>query len=339
MIERANHIDAFKAHEVTHAPPGFEFFPYSTVSLVIPTKNEAKNLPHVLPRIPAIVDEVILVDANSTDGTVEVARSLYPDIQVITQPGRGKGNALRAGFEAAHGDIIVMIDADGSMAPEEIPAFVNALLDGADFAKGSRFLKGKEAGTDDMEFHRYLGNLGFTVLVRLLYGGRYTDLCYGYCAFWRHVLPSLQLTSDGFEIETEMNVRALKAGLHIAEVSSFEYERIHGVSNLNAVTDGLRVLRVILQEYFPRLQPAADGAALTKDEFTAAMSLLFKEANHLARRRVSLSQHEYQVAVEAIKSASRTLLTMESRNPIMRRQQEIFQRQGDKLWSFLDLAN
>ncbi|HET6745868.1 MAG TPA: glycosyltransferase [Candidatus Limnocylindria bacterium] len=217
-----------------------------SITAIIPTLNESENLPHVLPRIPAIVDEVILVDGNSTDDTVEIARQLLPSIRIVQQEGSGKGAALRTGFAVARGDIVVMLDADGSTDPAEIPAFVHALLGGADFAKGSRFLH--SAGTTDMPLHRRLGNLAFVRMVRLLYGGRYTDLCYGYNAFWRRVLPYLELDGDGFEIETMMNIRALRAGLRIVEVASFEDRRVMGVGNLRTIPDGWRVLRTIWSE-------------------------------------------------------------------------------------------
>ncbi len=222
--------------------------PAPTISVVIPALNEAENLRHVLPLIPAGIHEVILVDGASTDGTAEVARELRPDIRFVQQQGRGKGAALRSGFSAARGDIVVMLDADGSTDPREIPSFVEALLNGADFVKGSRFLPG--GGTADMETYRKLGNMAFVYTVRLLFGGWYTDLCYGYNAFWRRVLPQLQLDGDGFEIETMMNVRALKAGLIVAEVPSFESHRIHGESHLRTIPDGLRVLRTIFRERF-----------------------------------------------------------------------------------------
>lgn len=223
-----------------------ETFTTPTVSVVIPALNEAENLPHVIPFVPDWVHEVILVDGHSTDRTVEVAQQLRPDIRIVQQVGKGKGAALRSGFAAATGQIIVMLDADGSTDPREIPAYVGALMAGADFAKGSRFLQG--GGTADMSLHRRLGNLAFTIGVRILFGGTYTDLCYGYNAFWASVLPKLDLDGDGFEIETMMNVRALKSGLKVAEVPSFEAPRVYGVGRLQTFPDGWRVLKTIYKE-------------------------------------------------------------------------------------------
>jgi glycosyltransferase involved in cell wall biosynthesis len=199
------------------------------------------------------VHQVVLVDGHSTDRTAEVARTLRPDIHVVVQDGKGKGNALRTGFSEATGDIIVMLDADGSTNPDEIPAFVGMLLSGCDFVKGSRFLQG--GGTTDMPFYRRLGNWAFVMLVRYLFGGQYSDLCYGYNAFWAEAVRRLDLDGDGFEIETEMNVRALRAGLKIAEIPSFEAERIHGTSNLKTIPDGWRVLRTILREWQEQRRP------------------------------------------------------------------------------------
>ena len=218
------------------------------VSVVIPALNEAKNLPYVFARLPQDVYEVILVDGHSTDDTVAVARALYPAVRVVHQTRRGKGNALRCGFTACRGDIIVMLDADGSTSGAEIPRFVAALRDGADFAKGSRFLRG--GGSVDITGLRHLGNWGLTCLVNLLFGTRYTDLCYGYNAFWRHCLHAIRVDCDGFEVETLMNIRVAQAGLRICEVPSMEGQRIHGVSNLNAWRDGRRILKTILSERF-----------------------------------------------------------------------------------------
>ncbi|MFC9946837.1 glycosyltransferase family 2 protein [Streptomyces pratensis] len=216
------------------------------VSVVIPAMNEAENLPHVFRTLPDWIHEVVLVDGNSTDGTVRVARELRPDVVVVTQVGKGKGDALISGFAACTGEIIVMVDADGSADGEEIVSYVSALVGGADFAKGSRFANG--GGTDDMTPVRKLGNRALCAAVNRKFGARYTDLCYGYNAFWKHCLDRISLDCTGFEIETLMNIRVVKAGLRVQEVPSHEYNRIHGVSNLSAVRDGLRVLRVILKE-------------------------------------------------------------------------------------------
>ncbi|MGO8872566.1 MAG: glycosyltransferase family 2 protein [Acidimicrobiales bacterium] len=228
-----------------------------TVSLVIPAKNEARNLPAVLSALPVGLHEIILVNGNSTDDTVAVARSWCPGIIVIEQTRKGKGNALACGFAAATGDFIVMLDADGSTDPAEIPRFVDALKHGADFAKGSRFMPG--AGSSDISRLRQCGNFWLSKIVNLLYGTRYTDLCYGYNGFRRDCLeaialdasartgidPSVMLWGDGFEVETLINVRVAKAGLRVFEVPSFESRRVFGKSNLNAFSDGLRVLRTI----------------------------------------------------------------------------------------------
>ncbi len=228
------------------------------VSVVVPTYNEAKNLPHVFGLLAQVegIHEVIVVDGRSSDGTIEMARSLMPDVKIVLQTRKGKGNALACGFEAVTGDVVVMLDADGSADPREIPAYVEALVNGADFAKGTRFALG--GGSDDITRIRRVGNWGLNFIVNVLFGTRYTDLCYGYNAFWVHCLQVLNLSSgeqademlwgDGFEIETVINTRIAKAKLTIAEVKSHEFDRIHGTSNLNAVTDGLRVLKAICIE-------------------------------------------------------------------------------------------
>ncbi len=219
---------------------------YPHVSVVIPTHNEAQNLRYVLPYIPPIVSEVILVDGHSIDDTIAVAKQLLPTIQIIKQTGRGKGNALRAGFAACTGEIIVMLDADGSTDPNEIPRFVEALLEGNDFAKGSRFIKG--GGSHDITPLRSLGNCGLSQLVNILFGTVFTDLCYGYNAFWKYCLDRIEIDCDGFEIETLINIRVHKANLKVIEVPSFERPRIFGQSNLRTFRDGWRVLRTIMKE-------------------------------------------------------------------------------------------
>jgi glycosyltransferase involved in cell wall biosynthesis len=263
-----------------------------SVSVIIPVKNEAANLPWVFARLPEGVTEVVVVDGHSTDDTVAVAKRLRPDAVVVTQTRRGKGNAMACGFAVATGEILVMLDADGSAHPGEIVDFVEALTAGADFAKGSRFIAG--GGSSDITGIRRWGNAALSGLVNLLYKTRFSDLCYGYNAFWAHCLPYFELPSthgsepkqgDGFEIETLINVRAAQSPLSIAEVASFESCRLHGSSNLNAVRDGLRILRVIVREWrdarrterpqtssMPALAQLIPAPAYPDDDYLAPLS-------------------------------------------------------------------
>jgi glycosyltransferase involved in cell wall biosynthesis len=225
----------------------------------VPARNEAKNLRVVLPQLPG-VHEVILVDGHSVDGTIEAAREVMPSIRVVQQTRKGKGNALACGFNAATGDVIVMYDADGSADASEIARFVAALVAGADFAKGTRF--GEGGGSEDITILRRSGNAFLNTVMNTLFRRSYSDLCYGYNAFWRDMLPTLDLPDpnapapsdgkmlwgDGFEIESLISCRFAGADAVITEVGSVERLRIHGESNLHAISDGRRVLKTILAE-------------------------------------------------------------------------------------------
>ena len=243
------------------------------VTVVVPTRNEARNLEVVLPAIAAVrpaVHEIIVVDGHSVDNSVETAQRVLPWVRAITQTRKGKGNAMACGFAAATGDVIVMFDADGSADPAEIPAFVAALVAGADFAKGSRFAPG--GGSDDITLLRRTGNAGLNGVANALFGTSYTDLCYGYNAFWADLLPLLDLPDpttppppdgmlwgDGFEIETVLNCRIAAAGLRITEVPSVERQRIFGRTNLRTFTDGTRVLRTLAAERRRAVAAAGPG--------------------------------------------------------------------------------
>jgi glycosyltransferase involved in cell wall biosynthesis len=219
---------------------------FPRISLIICTLNEETCLPHVLPRIPPFVDEIVLVDGQSTDATVDVARKVCPEIKVLCQPGKGKGDALKYGIRNAIGDIIVTLDADGSHEPEEMPRFVEPLLDGYEFAKGSRFLPG--GGTHDMTWHRRLGNRAFVTLTNLLFGTSYTDLCYGYNAFWKKAIANIEFSRDGFEDEPMINVKIKKAKLKVVEVPSHEWRRIAGAGKSPWLRQGWKTLKTILRE-------------------------------------------------------------------------------------------
>jgi glycosyltransferase involved in cell wall biosynthesis len=226
-----------------------------TVSVVIPTLNEAGNLPYVLNTIPSWVDQVVIVDGNSKDDTQRIATLLWPDAKIVHETRKGKGAALRAGFEAAKGDIIIAIDADGSMDGREIIRFRDALLKGADYAKGSRFAPG--GGSADITPFRRFGDWGICTLIRLLFGARWTDVTYGYFAIWADRLDCIPIDSDGFEVETLIGIRAARSRMKTVEVPCFESKRIHGISNLSAARDGMRIFRTIVRERMRRHRGAS----------------------------------------------------------------------------------
>ena len=224
------------------------------VSVVVPAKHESENIREVLPYLSNYYEVVVVVSADD-DETARAARSALPSAKVVYQTRKGKGNALICGFGHSNGDIIVTLDVDGSADPHEIPRFVEALVQGADLAKGSRFCPG--GGSQDITAFRSLGNYGLNVLASGLTGTRFTDLCYGFNAFWADQLPALNLPDpaaeapqfgDGFEIEAMIIGRFAIAKAIIIEVPSYEYDRYYGESNLNAIRDGFRVLWTVLRD-------------------------------------------------------------------------------------------
>jgi len=238
-----------------------------STTIVIPTLNEAGNVAGVLRQLKGF-DDIVLVDGHSTDGTVELALELRPDVTVVSRPARGKGDALRAGFDAATGDVVVIMDADGSMDPHEIWVFSVMVAVGFDLVKGSRYAVG--GGSHDLTTIRSWGNRALLGMANTMFRTQWTDLCYGYLALRRAAIPRLGLRSDGFEIESEILCRAVQAGFRIAEIPSIEFPRAAGVSHLNAPRDGARIVRAMMSARFaPRgrrnaeaLRPAADAHTL-----------------------------------------------------------------------------
>jgi glycosyltransferase involved in cell wall biosynthesis len=216
------------------------------IEAIVPTINEGHAVTEVLIELRRFTDRILVIDAYSKDKTVEIAESL--GAKVVMQNGMGKGSALREAFDCVNSDIIVILDGDGSMKPEEVPLLLKAMTPGVDVVKGSRFLPG--GGSEDLSLLRTLGNLFFVSLVNWLWSTNYTDLCYGFGAFRSSALNRLcpRLESINFEIETEMFIKAKKLGLKVVEVPSIEYRRKHGKSNLNFVKDGFRILRTIIRE-------------------------------------------------------------------------------------------
>ncbi len=217
------------------------------ISIVVPTLNEAPNIKEVFTKIPKFVDEIIVIDGHSMDGTREEIKKYYNEARIFIEKPSGKGNAIKSGFEKVTGDLVVMMDADGSHNPGEIKRLLQPVLNGHDVANGSRLLPG--GGSSDFTAFRKMGNKIFVSLVNNIYNTNYTDLCYGYRAFKKEAFNKMCCTSSGFEIETEQSIKMKKAGLKVTEVPSFEEKRKNGNSNLNSFRDGFRILNTIIKEY------------------------------------------------------------------------------------------
>ncbi|MGD6805677.1 MAG: glycosyltransferase family 2 protein [Candidatus Bathyarchaeia archaeon] len=217
------------------------------ISVIICALNEEKNLSCVLPNIPKWVDEVILVDGHSSDNTVAVAKNLLASIKIISQPGKGKGEALKCGVACATGDIIVTLDADGTYPSEEMPRFVDAILSGYDFSKGTRFISEKPAC---MPKNRQFGNKILAMTTNLLFGSKYTDVCSGYYAFRRDLFGKLSLKSNGFEMEQELFVKVAKMKCKVTEVPHSYRRRLYGSSKTQDFRQGFKDLLWICSLFF-----------------------------------------------------------------------------------------
>jgi glycosyltransferase involved in cell wall biosynthesis len=220
------------------------------IGVLIPARNEEKNIENVISRLRNLgFENILVIDGGSTDRTHMI--SLKNGAKVVSQIGLGKGNAVRQALSEGYFDVdaLVLMDADGSMAPEEIPAFIDVLAAGADVVKGSRFMKG--GNTYDMTLNRRIGNSLMLISVNLLFSTKYTDLCYGFAVLSRRAIQELApiLKSENFEIETELFIKAAEIGLNVKEVPSVEFKRKNGTSNLNAIRDGLRIFVAILKEF------------------------------------------------------------------------------------------
>ncbi|MCL5112154.1 MAG: glycosyltransferase family 2 protein [Candidatus Marsarchaeota archaeon] len=216
------------------------------VSIIIPTWNEKDNIGKVIKGVKQELSgysyEILVVDRYSSDGTIQIAKSLGAK---VLYDSKGKGSALIKGFNAARGKIIISMDADLSNRPAELKLLITGIETGYDVCMGSRYLTG--GGSDDMPIYRRLANKGFVTLVNLLYGSRYSDMCYGYRSFSKNSFRKLKLREKGFGIETEINIRARKARLRVLEVPSMEKKRATGSGKLRTWQDGYIILKTILK--------------------------------------------------------------------------------------------
>lgn len=219
------------------------------VTLIIPTRNEEGCIGRVLKEIPRkIVNEIIIVDGHSTDNTVkEVTEQFKKDDKLVNQKGDGYGGAFIEGFKIATGDVIIMMDADGSHNPADIPFIVDKVKEGYEYVMASRYTIG--GMSEDDTFIRWFGNQLFTKLTNIVHGTKVTDSLYLFTAITKEGLKKLTLESLGFEFCTEILVKARKAGLRFAEVPAIERARFNGESKVNAFWDGIKFLKAIFRNY------------------------------------------------------------------------------------------
>lgn len=219
------------------------------VSLIIPTKDESGVIGSVLKEVPRnIIDEIIIIDGHSADTTEEEAKAqlrLGKD-KFILQKKKGFGSALLQAFKIAKGGVVVIMNADGSHNPKDIPALLKKIGQGYEYVMASRYIK--EGRSDDDTIVRFIGNRTLTFLTNLLYGVNVTDSLFFYTAITRKGFNKLHLSSPGFEFCIEMLIKANKAGLKFAEVPVIERRRFAGKSKVNALSAGWKVLMVILRE-------------------------------------------------------------------------------------------
>ena len=222
------------------------------ISVMIPAYNEEKNIEDILTRTKATLTtlklpyEIIVVDDGSRDKTRSLARMKEATV-IRIRKNRGKGFALRKAFQHAAGDILITMDADGSHRPEEIPRLVIPLLNGADVATGIRF-NGKMEKGSTKRLH-ILGNRIFNLIIMVLTRKRVTDSQTGFRAFKKRVIEEIKLFSHGYEVETELTVKTLKNGFILYETPIVFEKRKNGVSRLNPLFDGLKIMATIFKAY------------------------------------------------------------------------------------------
>lgn len=220
------------------------------VSVVIPAMNEAENLRLVLPKVPRTeeIREVILVDGGSIDGTTQVARAILPTIRIVRQSGKGKSDAVRCGVEASRGEFVLVMDADGSHAPSDIPRFIDYARMSYDLVKGSRLLPGGQS-YDETRVRRFLVKLT-DVIANTLWGTDFTDIVFGMLLIHRQRFLDLHLTSNGFAIESQCMARAARFGYKIKEIPVVEQPRLKGRSHLSIFRDGWYIGSTVFAEFF-----------------------------------------------------------------------------------------
>ena len=218
------------------------------VTVIIPTRNEEGCIGSLIREIPKkYVDEIVVIDGHSTDNTREEAKGADTKTKVFLQRGWGYGGAVQQGAKHARGDILILMDADGSMNPNAIPQLLKKADEGYEYVMGSRYINGSKS--EDDTIIRYIGNKFFTWLTNIIHKTNVTDSLYTYNAIPKKSFLKIKAKSKGFEYCTEILVRAKMAGLKFAEVPAPERARSCGKTKVNAFWHGLKILTMILRKY------------------------------------------------------------------------------------------
>lgn len=217
-------------------------------SLIILTRNEIKGLTSLIGHILRNkVDESFAVDYQSSDGTVEFfKKNHYP---VIHQTKSGRAEAFRVGVKHAKGKYLIFFSPDGNENPADIPLLIKELNKGADLVIASRFLPNARNEEDGKRFKfRKWANQFFTFVANIVWHGNLTDSINGYRAIRKNIFNRLNLDAEGFAIEYQMTIRALKLGIKIKEIPTREGERIGGKSGSSGIPTGFRFVYYLLRE-------------------------------------------------------------------------------------------
>lgn len=242
-----------------------------TVSIIIPTLNEAGNLERVINDVKPFADELIVIDGHSTDNTAEIAKK--HGVLFYLDERKGKGAALRLAAQKATKDILLFIDADWSHNPADIPRLLQPIKDGnADHVSGSRMLGGSdELFSSIREVIRLLGSEIITLTINNRFGVRLTDSQNGFRSIRREVFLNLDLTEDITTIEQEMVIKTLRNGYRLVEVPTHEYRRNYGDSKINVLKVGPRYVYCLVKNVLkPNIRPVPKNIAEIQELYRAS---------------------------------------------------------------------
>jgi glycosyltransferase involved in cell wall biosynthesis len=218
-----------------------------TTTLLLPTLNEIEAARVIIPQLrKEWVDEIIVVDGGSTDGTVEYMRCA--GLRVHLQTVRGYGEGMLEAMHLANGDIIIEFNPDGNCIPDDIPRIIAKVREGYDLVIGSRYRDG--AKSDDDNWLTALGNWMFTRIVNVLFGTRYTDALVGFRAYRRNEALRLNFDASGLSWPCQSSTRFARAGLRVTEIAANEPARIGGIRKMMPLWTGLQIARLILRDFF-----------------------------------------------------------------------------------------